>query len=91
MGRKEGWSVEDVLLTARSITRAQRMDAELQQRGITAELIRAPASLSEKGCAYALRLRQEKLNAALAVLKNTGLMPYQIFVRSGSEVREVLP
>ena len=47
--------MEDVLLTARSITRAQRMDAELRKRGITAALIRAPASLSERGCAYALR------------------------------------
>ena len=34
MGGKEAWSVEDVLLTARSITRAQRMDAELRKRGI---------------------------------------------------------
>lgn len=83
--------MEDVLLTARSITRAQRMDAELRKRGITAALIRAPANLSERGCAYALRLRPEKLDAALAILRNTGLMPYQIFVRSGSEVREVLP
>ncbi len=83
--------MEDVLLTARSITRAQRMDAELRKRGITAALIRAPASLSERGCAYALRLRPERLDAALAILRDTGLMPYQIFVRSGSEVREVLP
>ena len=83
--------MEDVLLTARSITRAQRMDAELQKRGIKAELTRVPASLSERGCSYALRLRPEKMEAAISVLKNTGLMPYRIFVRSGSEVREVLP
>ena len=83
--------MEDVLLTARSITRAQRMDAELRKRGITAALIRAPASLSQRGCSYALRLHPEKLDAAISILKNTGLMPYQIFVRRGSEVREVLP
>ena len=83
--------MEDVLLTARSITRAQRMDAELRKRGITAELVRAPVSLSARGCSYALRLRPEKLDAAISILKNTGLMPYQIFARSGSEVREVLP
>ncbi len=83
--------MEDVLLTARSITRAQRMDAELRKRGITAALIRAPASLGERGCSYALCLRPERLDAAILILKNTGLMPYRIFVRRGSEVREVLP
>ena len=83
--------MEDVLLTARSITRAQRMDAELRKRGITAALIHAPASLGERGCSYALCLRPERLDAAILILKNTGLMPYRIFVRRGSEVREVLP
>ena len=81
--------MEEVLFTARSITRAQRMDAELRKRGITAELIRAPAGLSERGCAYALRLGAEKMDAALAVLKNTGLQPYQIFLRRGKEIAEV--
>lgn len=83
--------MEDVLLIARSITRAQRMDAELRKRGITAALIRAPAGLTERGCAYALQLRPGKMDAALQILQNTGLMPYQIFVRSNGEVREVLP
>ena len=33
--------MEDALLLARTVTRAQRMDAELRRRGITADLIRA--------------------------------------------------
>lgn len=83
--------MEEVLLLARSITRAQRMDAELRRRGITAELIRAPAGISEKGCAYALRLPWRKFPAAMQVLKDSGQQPYQIFYRKGDDVREVLP
>ena len=84
--------MEDVLFTARSITRAQRMDAELRKRGITAAIIRAPAGLTERGCAYALRLHPEQMQAALDILQSTGLAPYQIFVRSGGNVtKEVLP
>lgn len=83
--------MEEALLLARSITAAQHMDAELRKRGITAELIRAPAGLSPRGCAYALRLPWRKLPAAAQILKESGHMPYQIFYRRGDEVREVLP
>ena len=81
--------MEEALLLARTVTRAQRMDAELRKRGITADLIRAPAGLSEKGCAYALRLPWRKVSAAVQILKDAGQPPYQIFYRSGREVREV--
>lgn len=83
--------MEDALLLARSITRAQRMDAELRRRGMTAELIRAPAGLNPKGCAYALRLPWRKLPQAMEILRESGQQPYQIFYRSGDEIREVLP
>lgn len=83
--------MEEVLLLARSVTRAQRMDAELRKRGISADLIRAPAGLSERGCAYALRLPWRKAGAALKILNDAGQPPYQIFYRNGEEVREVLP
>ena len=82
--------MEDALLLARTVTRAQRMDAELRKRGLTAELIRAPAGLSDRGCAYALRLPWRKLPAAMQILQDTGQKPYQIFYRNGDDVREVL-
>lgn len=82
--------MEEALLLARTVTRAQRMDAELRKRGITADLIRAPAGLSDRGCAYALRLPWRKVSAALEILKNSGQAPYQIFFRKGQDVREVL-
>ena len=82
--------MEDALLLARTVTRAQRMDAELRRRGITADLIRAPAGLSDRGCAYALRLPWRKVSAAVQILRDTGQMPYQIFYRNGQDVREVV-
>ncbi|MGM9618346.1 MAG: putative Se/S carrier-like protein [Oscillospiraceae bacterium] len=77
------------LLLARSVTRAQRMDAELRKRGVTAELIRAPAGLTEKGCAYALKLPPRRFAPAMRILQETGQTPFEIFYVSGEEVREV--
>ncbi|MGM9661592.1 MAG: putative Se/S carrier-like protein [Oscillospiraceae bacterium] len=79
------------LLLARSVTRAQRMDAELRKRGVTAELVRAPAGLTEKGCAYALKLPRRRYAAAMQILQETGQTPFEIFYVDGEEVREVRP
>lgn len=91
LGWKGGYKMEEALLLARSITGAQRMDAALRRRGVTAELIRAPAGLTRQGCAYALHLPWRKLADAMQILTETGQTPYQIFYRNRDEVREVLP
>ena len=67
------------LLLARSVTRAQKMDAELRRRGIYADLVRPPLQLAEKGCTYALRLPPRRFSAAMQILTSTGLAPSKVF------------
>ena len=49
--------MEYVLIIARSITYAQRMSVALERAGVTNRIYRAPAGLTERGCAYAVRIR----------------------------------
>ena len=50
------------LLLARSITQAQHMVRALGGCGIRAALMRAPMGLTDRGCAYAVRLRPGALS-----------------------------
>lgn len=77
------------LFLARSVTRAQKMDAELRRRGIHADLVRPPVQLSEKGCAYALRLTPRRFSAALHILETTGLTPTRVFHYNGEGYEEL--
>ena len=45
------------LLLARSITQAQHMVRSLGGCGIRSALMRAPVGLTDRGCAYGVRLR----------------------------------
>ena len=60
--------MEYVLIIARSITYAQRMSVALEQVGVTNRIYRAPAGLTERGCAYAVRIREQDLPKALTAL-----------------------
>ncbi len=77
------------LFLARSVTRAQKMDAELRRRGIHADLVRPPVQLSEKGCAYALRLTPRRFSAALHILETSGLTPTRVFHYNGEGYEEL--
>ena len=43
----------------RSITKAQAAARLLQKRGVSAELLRTPKALQEKGCGYSLRMSEK--------------------------------
>ena len=59
------------LLLARSITQAQHMVRSLGGCGIRSALMRAPVGLTDRGCAYGVRLRPGTLEAG-AVLSEIG-------------------
>ncbi|NCC69664.1 MAG: DUF3343 domain-containing protein, partial [Clostridia bacterium] len=63
------------LVVCRSMTFAQRTSAALERAGITAQIIRAPKSISGEGCSYAVRLTERDLSQALIVLNRVGLTP----------------
>ena len=47
--------MEEYLITARSVTQAQRMAQLLERRGVRAVVGRVPMGLTGKGCGYVLR------------------------------------
>ena len=83
--------MEEYLITARSVTQAQRMAQLLERRGVRAVVVgRVPMGLTGKGCGYVLRLRgQTRTVAALWLLREAGFAPAQVFVRQDDGYSEV--
>ena len=79
--------MEEYLITARSVTQAQRMAQLLERRGVRAVVGRAPMGLTGKGCGYVLRLRGQ--NRTVAALREAGFAPAQVFVRRDDGYSEV--
>ena len=65
----------DYYYTFRSITFAQRAQQILANARVPSAILRAPKSMSSKGCGYALKLRPGDAAKAAAVLRNAGA-PY---------------
>ena len=79
--------MEEYLITARSVTHAQRMAQVLERRVAVA---RAPMGLTGKGCGYVLRLRgRPRIEAALRLLWEAGFVPTQVFRRRDDGYEEV--
>ena len=53
--------MEEYLMTARSVTQAQRMMQALSQHGIRAAMGRSPVGLTGSGCGYVLRMQGRRL------------------------------
>ena len=82
--------MEEYLITARSVTHAQRMAQVLERRGLRVAVARAPMGLTGKGCGYVLRLRgRPRTEAALRLLREAGFAPAQVFCREDDGFREV--
>ncbi len=76
------------LLLARSITQAQHMVRAFGGCGIRAALMRAPMGLTDRGCAYAVRLRPGALEQALSCLKSAGIKPLAVYHHTQEGYRE---
>ena len=76
------------LLLCRSITYAQRMSGALEQAGISARVLRPPVGLTDRGCAYGVRLRPGTLEAALTCLQAAGIKPLAVYHHTREGYRE---
>ncbi len=81
--------MEEYLLTARSVTHAQRMAQALAQNGIRAAMGRAPVGLTGSGCGYVLRLPASRAPEAAVLLRSLGIGALRVFQRQGSAYNEV--
>lgn len=80
----------DCLILFRSLTYAQRGRRALERAGITAVLRRAPADLTDRGCAYGLKLRADRLQGALGALEKVDVRHGRVFLREADgSYREV--
>ena len=80
--------VDHELLLARSITQAQHMVRSLGGCGIRSALMRAPVGLTDRGCAYGVRLRPGTLEAALTCLQAAGITPLAVYHHTREGYRE---
>lgn len=78
-----------ILILARSVTYAQRMQRALQTAGIRCGISRAPRDMTDLGCAYVLRLAASDLPQALSVIHRAGLDPVSIYSYRNGVYREV--
>ena len=67
------------LILCRSLTYAQRAAKTLERAGVTATVRKAPQGLTDRGCTYCVRLRANRIGAALALLEQRGMEHGRVF------------
>lgn len=77
------------LLTARTVTQAQRMSQVLQRGGVRNSIQRLPSGLSSQGCAYGVRVNAGDGQRALGLTRSAGLRPQKMFLYENNGFREV--
>ena len=81
--------MDHYLIIARSVTYAQRMQRALARAGVRCQIFRAPRDLTDRGCAYAVRVAVSYLTGALTALHRESLDPVQIFLYQRGLYQEV--
>ena len=66
------------LIVCRSVTQAQRAGRLLTSYGITNQVFRSPAGLTERGCSYSVRVRSEQLDRSMGVLRANQITPVKV-------------
>jgi len=80
------------LIMCKSLTYAQRTARALDRGGVSSVVSRAPQKVSTGGCAYCVKISQNKLTDAMRVLKNAGLPIGKVYLLSSDEsLSEVTP
>ncbi len=78
------------LIMCRSLTYAQRAARVLERSGITAVITKAPPGTTDAGCAYCVKIWENRLRDALAALRQQGLGPSRVLMQMpGGRYQEV--
>ena len=68
-------------ITFRSVTPAQRGQRALRQAGIDTVLQRTPRFMEERGCGYCLRLRPERKEESVALLREAQVPFRKVYIQ----------
>ena len=68
-------------ITFRSVTFAQRGEKVLSQNHIRVNLLRTPRWMEEQGCGYALRVRAQEIEPAVALLRERQIPMRRVYVQ----------
>lgn len=82
--------MEYCLMIARSVTYAQRMQSVMVSNGIRCQIFRAPKELTDRGCAYAVRIPENQMTPALMALNRAQLTPMKIYLTRNNGYREAV-
>ena len=80
--------MSNYLLTARSLTYAQKSVRILTRAGVTAILLRTPKEIAAEGCGYSVKISEKYLHRSLEALSAAGFSPksvYRILENGGYE------
>lgn len=78
------------LITFRSVTPAQRAERVLKEAKVDCMIQRTPRWMSEQGCGYSLRLRQNYAAQAAALLQKNNISYRKIYLHQENGAYEEL-
>lgn len=78
------------LITFRSVTPAQRAERVLKEAEVDCMIQRTPRWMSDQGCGYSLRLRQNHAAQAVALLQNNNISYRKIYLHRENGAYEEL-
>lgn len=81
--------MNDVIVTFRSVTFAQRGEGVLRKAGIGCALTRTQKHLEQRGCGYSLTLRAQDRQRAQALLEKEGVPYRKVYQTVGGTLREL--
>ncbi|MBQ9535633.1 MAG: DUF3343 domain-containing protein [Clostridia bacterium] len=67
------------LIIFRSVTHAQTIISYLSKNSVMADLVRPPLILGTGSCSYGVRLRCDKLHAAISLINKTRIRPVKAY------------
>ena len=76
------------IITFRSVTFAQKGERTLRRGGLDCRLARTPKHLSERGCGYCLRLRENDAITAVAMLREAAVEFEKVYAKTGAGTEE---
>ena len=76
------------IVTFRSVTFAQKGERTLRRGGLDCRLARTPKHLSERGCGYCLRLRENDAITAVAMLREAAVEFEKVYANTGTGMEE---